>query len=124
VTWRNAGLWFVRYGIAGISFVVGVVILAQGDSVSVEGGAMFMGAGISILLLNVIFRYGVRGDEERSQEERARDFFDRWGHWPDQPGPGNQPPPEHDEGPPVRAPERDPLRPQRGPGSPFPRRGA
>ncbi|MBX5470255.1 MAG: hypothetical protein IRZ21_10195 [Thermoleophilaceae bacterium] len=122
MSWRSAGLWFVRYGIAGLSFIAGVAILSQGDDVSVEGGAMFMGAGIAILMLNVIFRYGVVGDTERGKEERAREFFDRYGHWPDEPGQGHEAERERREAEPRRAPERDPLRPRRGPGPRVPRR--
>ena len=43
-----------------------------------------MGAGLSILLLNVLYRAGVRGDADRDDEERARDFFDDHGYWPDE----------------------------------------
>src|SRR4051812_25076223 len=88
---RAAGLFFVRYGIAAVAFIVGIVFAAQGGDNSLEGGSLFMGAGVAILLLNALFRYGVRGDDERAKEEQARQFFDRYGHWPDEPGPGNEP---------------------------------
>ncbi len=30
---------------------------------------------------------GATGDREREEEEAAREFFDRHGHWPDEPAP-------------------------------------
>ena len=38
-----------------------------------------------MLLLNVLFRYGVAGDSERDDEDAARAYFDEHGHWPDEP---------------------------------------
>jgi hypothetical protein len=50
---------------------------------------MCLGAAGSIVLLNVLFRYGARGDQERVQEESAREYFATHGHWPDEkPPPG------------------------------------
>ena len=40
--------------------------------------------GGAILLLNVLFRYGAKGDEERAQEEAAREYLALHGHWPDE----------------------------------------
>jgi hypothetical protein len=60
-----------------------VFLLAPGSS-RFEGAAAFIGAGLSILLLNLLYRAGVRGDADRDDEERARDFFDDHGYWPDE----------------------------------------
>ena len=49
-----------------------------------DGWAMCVGAGLSVLLLNLLFRIGAQGDREREDEERARDFFTEHGHWPDE----------------------------------------
>ena len=48
-------------------------------------GALFFSAGTAVLLLNVLYRIGVEGDKERDTEQSARDFFDKHGHWPDEP---------------------------------------
>jgi len=49
---------------------------------------MFVGVAAAILLLNVLYRVGVSGDEERDREAAARDYLDEHGHWPDEaPGP-------------------------------------
>lgn len=47
-----------------------------------EAFSLFAGAGLSILLLNLLFRIGVRGDSERDTEESAREYFDEHGRWP------------------------------------------
>jgi hypothetical protein len=62
---------------------VGFLIFASGNTAS-HGFAAFTGIGLSILLLNVLYRIGVRGDVEREDEMNARDYFDEHGHWPDE----------------------------------------
>jgi signal transduction histidine kinase len=47
-----------------------------------EAFSLFAGAGLSILLLNVLFRAGVSGDSERDDEAAARDYFAEHGSWP------------------------------------------
>jgi hypothetical protein len=49
-----------------------------------EGFAMCVGGGLSVLMLNFLYRLGVSGDREREQEEAARAYFDRHGRWPDE----------------------------------------
>jgi hypothetical protein len=61
-----------------------LVFLLAPESSRFEGAAPFIGAGLSILLLNLLYRAGVRGDADRDDEERARDFFDDHGYWPDE----------------------------------------
>jgi hypothetical protein len=78
----------------------GVAVMAIGhDLNAAEGGAGIIGAGIAIWMLNVMTRIGFQGDRERDVEADARGFYDRWGHWPDEPGPGHAPGAE-DEPPP------------------------
>lgn len=79
-------LFALRYVVPAVLVVVGIVILIAGDGsdIAVEGWALFTGAGVTVLLLNVLFRIGVEGDKARDREERAREYFDRHGHWPDQ----------------------------------------
>ena len=49
----------------------------------VEGGTLLVAAGLSVWLLNLLYRVGVQGDRERDEEDRARAYFDEHGHWPD-----------------------------------------
>jgi len=45
---------------------------------------MLVGSGLSVLLLNWLFRLGVSGDKDRDREEAAREYFGAHGHWPDE----------------------------------------
>ena len=45
---------------------------------------MCVGAGLALLLLNVLYRYGAEGDRERDDEEAAREYFGKHGRWPDE----------------------------------------
>ena len=75
---------FVRYWIPGMLVAAGIVVLCVGSGdIRVEGWALFTGAGLSVLLLNVLFRFGVKGDEERREEDAARAYFDEHGEWPE-----------------------------------------
>ena len=66
--------------------IAGFVILFTVDgNLRWDGWAMCVGAGLAILLLNVLFRYGSQGDQEREQEAAARDFYAEHGYWPESP---------------------------------------
>ncbi len=60
------------------------VVLGGFSVVSLEGAAHLIGAGLSILLMNVLIRIGMSGDAEREAEDAAREHFTRHGHWPDE----------------------------------------
>ena len=86
---RAALMVSLRFGLPAALIVAGFVILFTVDSsLKWDGWAMCVGAGLSVLLLNWLFRIGATGDREREDEEAARDFFSRHGHWPDE-----EPPP-------------------------------
>jgi hypothetical protein len=71
----------VRYVLPAVVVVAGLVLFAFGPA---EGAAAIVGAGLSVWLLNELYRLGVRGDQERAAEDAARAYFDRYGHWPDE----------------------------------------
>jgi hypothetical protein len=56
----------------------------------VEGGTMLVAAGLSVWLINALYRFGMRGDREREDEDRARTFFEEHGYWPDEHPPPNR----------------------------------
>jgi UDP-N-acetylenolpyruvoylglucosamine reductase len=75
----------VRYVLPAAIVVAAIVVLVFNHSIDgLEGAAMFVGAAGAILLLNVLYRVGVSGDEERDREAQARDYLDEHGHWPDE----------------------------------------
>jgi high-affinity Fe2+/Pb2+ permease len=73
-----------RYGLPALLVLAGFVILFTVDgSTRWEGWAMCVGAGLAVLLLNVLYRYGATGDQERQDEDDAREYFGKHGRWPD-----------------------------------------
>ncbi len=82
--WRSAGLIAVRYGIGAGIMLAGVVsLVAVGGELGTYGFASAIGAGLSVLLLNLLFRMSVSGERDREREEEARRYFDAHGVWPD-----------------------------------------
>ena len=82
---RSIGILLLRYGIGAVMVLAGIVMLIVDPSgLGVDGFAMAAGGGLSVLLVNFLYRLGVSGDKEREQEERARAYFDEHGEWPDE----------------------------------------
>jgi hypothetical protein len=79
--------------VAIIAAGVVAAVVSGFSETGLEGGGLLISAGLAVWLLNFLYRVGVTGDHDRSEEDEARAFYDRHGHWPD-------------EDPP-RAPERD-----------------
>jgi hypothetical protein len=76
-------IW-VRYVLPAVLVLAGFVVLIVADgSTRWDGFAMCVGAGLSVLLMNVLFRFGAKGDEERAREDAAREYFAQHGRWPD-----------------------------------------
>ena len=73
----------LRYVLPAVVVLAGLVAMAFGTDVSLEGGAGLVSAGLAIWFINWLFRIGAAGDAERDDEERAREYFDRHGRWPD-----------------------------------------
>jgi hypothetical protein len=61
-----------------------VLLLADGGELGWYGFASAIGAGLSVLLLNLLYRISVSGDQDREREEQARRYFDDYGEWPDE----------------------------------------
>ncbi len=60
-----------------------VVLVVVGGDLGAHGFASAIGAGLSVLLLNFLFRMSISGDRDREREEQARRHFDEHGEWPD-----------------------------------------
>lgn len=74
----------VRYGLPAAICLVGLGFLIADPGENFEGAMALLGTGLSVLLLNVLFRFGVAGDRDRADEDAARREFDRTGRWPDE----------------------------------------
>jgi hypothetical protein len=76
-------IW-VRYVLPGVLVLAGFAALfVVDDTTKWDAFAMLVGAGLSVALLNVLFRFGAKGDEEREREEAAREYLSEHGRWPD-----------------------------------------
>lgn len=76
---------FVRRWLPLIVCLIGVAIGAiEGfNATGFDATMAFIGAGSSIWLINFLWRLGVSGDDERDQEDAARTYLAKHGHWPD-----------------------------------------
>jgi hypothetical protein len=82
----SLGLFMVRYGIGLILVVIGLIVLVVNPGgFGVDGFAMAAGSGLSVILLNWLYRLGVKSDQERVEEEQARAYLATHGRWPDEP---------------------------------------
>jgi hypothetical protein len=82
----QVGLLLVRYGLGALLVAAGIVLIAVNPGgLGVDGFAMAAGGGLSVLLINFLYRLGVSGDREREREEEARRYLDEHGVWPDEP---------------------------------------
>ena len=78
-------LLVLRYGIGGAMALAGIVLLVTNSGgFGVDGFALGVGGGLSLIMLNFLYRLGVSGDRERDQEEDARTYLERHGYWPDE----------------------------------------
>jgi hypothetical protein len=80
----STGMLIVRYGIGGIMVLGGIVMLILSPAgLGVDGFAMAVGGGLSVLLLNFMYRLSVSSELDREREEQARAYFDEHGDWPE-----------------------------------------
>ncbi len=73
----------VRYVLPAVVVLAGLVIMALGSEVDLEGGASILSAGLAIYFINWLFRIGVAGEREREREDAAREYFTLHGRWPE-----------------------------------------
>lgn len=73
----------IRYVLPAVIFVGGIGMLLFGGTAGFEGFLMAIGAALSVLFMNVLFRMGASGDDDRVAEADAREYFAAHGRWPD-----------------------------------------
>jgi hypothetical protein len=81
---RTRLVWAVRYALPAAICLVGLVFLVIDPGANYEGAMALLGAGLSVLLVNLLFRFGLTSDRDRASEDAARREFDRTGRWPDE----------------------------------------
>jgi hypothetical protein len=80
----STGMRIVRYGIGGVMVLGGIVMLILSPAgLGVDGFAMAVGGGLSVLLLNFMYRLSVSSELDRQHEDQARVYFDEHGDWPE-----------------------------------------
>ena len=85
---RGRMAWFlfgVRYALPVAAVIAGVIVMSLGSESDLEGGAGIISAGLAIYAMNWLYRAAFEGDRvERAQEEEARAYLAKHGHWPDE----------------------------------------
>ena len=85
---RGCMAWFlfgVRYALPVAAVIAGVIVMSLGSESDLEGGAGIISAGLAIYAMNWLYRAAFEGDRvERAQEEEARAYLAKHGHWPDE----------------------------------------
>ena len=67
--------------------VVGIVAIIVGggqDDIVAGAGVSLVICALIVWMINWMYRIGVQSNLEREEEERAREYFDRHGRWPDE----------------------------------------
>jgi protein-S-isoprenylcysteine O-methyltransferase Ste14 len=57
--------------------------LANTRSLETAAGVGLLIVALIVWMINWMFRLSIRSNEEREEEERAREYFDRTGRWPE-----------------------------------------
>jgi protein-S-isoprenylcysteine O-methyltransferase Ste14 len=74
--------------VAGIALIVighgSYSNLASTHSLESAAGVSLLIVSLIVWMLNWMYRLSIRSNEEREYEERAREYFDRTGRWPDE----------------------------------------
>ena len=78
-------MFALRYVLPGVLIALGLILgPVNPNGLGAELFSMLVGAGLSVLLLNALFRFGSKGDQERDAEAAARDYYSEHGRWPDE----------------------------------------
>ncbi|MDO8209966.1 hypothetical protein [Conexibacter sp. CPCC 206217] len=73
----------VRYGLPLLLTAVGVWLLETQSEKWGGLGVMLIGTAVIVLMLNLLFRLSIKSNNERADEERAREYYDEHGRWPE-----------------------------------------
>lgn len=62
------------------------IVLGHGRTSEAAAGVALVIVALIVWMINWLFRLSLQSNRERDQEERAREYFDRHGHWPGEGG--------------------------------------
>jgi hypothetical protein len=78
----------VRWVLPTAIALAGFVPVIIGGAVGPPLGVALWSAALVVWWAGMAARLSLSSEDEREAEERARDYFSRYGHWPDErPGP-------------------------------------
>jgi uncharacterized membrane protein len=60
------------------------IVVGHGHTAAAGAGVVLLGVALIVWMINWMFRMSVESNAERDAEERAREYFDRHGRWPDE----------------------------------------
>jgi membrane protein implicated in regulation of membrane protease activity len=82
-------LTLTRVVLPVIIAVVGVaaIVLGRARTPMAGAGVVLVGVALVVWMLNWMFRMSVQSNRDRETEERAREYYDVHGRWPDEGGP-------------------------------------
>jgi hypothetical protein len=93
VTFGRILLQFTRRGLPLVIALCGVALIAVGRdtysslasarSLETACGVALLIVAVMVWMINWLFRLGASSNADREQEERAREYFDRTGRWPE-----------------------------------------
>ena len=71
--WLPLGLTFVGLVLA---------VIGRGKTNLAAAGVCLILIALTVWLINFLYRLSVSSNKDREREEEAREYFDRYGHWP------------------------------------------
>lgn len=81
----HLGVITIRYGLGAAMILAGIVVLiVSPGGFGVDGFAMAVGSGLSVLLINFMYRVSLASNKDRDDEEAARRYLQEHGRWPDE----------------------------------------
>jgi ACR3 family arsenite efflux pump ArsB len=60
------------------------IVVGHGSTALAAAGVVLLGTALMVWMINWMFRLSIDSNKEREQEERAREYFDEHGRWPDE----------------------------------------
>jgi heme/copper-type cytochrome/quinol oxidase subunit 4 len=73
----------VRYALPVVLTAIGIWLLETRAEKWGGLGVMLIGTAVIVLMLNLLFRLSIKSNDERWREEKAREYYDEHGHWPE-----------------------------------------